>query len=121
MGQSNLLEYKEILVGGFPPSPDSEDSRIPGFTGVMQHFRWNGVPYLELARTAYHSPKALPQFSITGKFSRRENPLTHHTVTFRSRHTFLGLPALKAYSTTSIFFQVFGISEPYIGIFQAGR
>lgn len=106
MGQGNLLEYKELIVGGYPPSSPAGDNRTPGFSGVMQHFRWNGVPYLELARTASHSPRSLPHFTVTGKFSRREHPLTHHAVTFRSKHTFLGLPALKAYSTTNIFFQV---------------
>lgn len=106
MGHGNILEYRELLVGGYPPSSSAKDLRTPGFSGVMQHFQWNGVPYLELARTAYQAPRSLPLFTVTGKFSRREHPLTHHAVTFRSKHTFLGLPALKAYSTTNLFFQV---------------
>lgn len=80
----------------------------PGFTGSMQQFTFNGIPYMETAAMPYRNnlPKSMPAIKVTAKFGKRDHPLVHHPVTFKSKHTFVGLPALKAYSSTNIFFQV---------------
>lgn len=103
-----MLRYKILYVGGFPTMENEavQTHDAPGFAGLMQQFTFNGHPYLEMARLPHQPPKEAPSFKVTGKFSKREH-LVHHPVTFRSKHTFVGLPALKAYSTINIYFQVY--------------
>jgi leucine-rich repeat transmembrane neuronal protein 1/2 len=42
---------------------------------------------------------------VTAQFNKRDHQLVHHAVTFRSKRAYVGLPTLKAYSGTNIYFQ----------------
>lgn len=63
----------------------------------------------------------VPQIFVTANFSKRDNQLVHHPVTFRSKHTFVGLPVLKAYSTTNIYFQFKTRESSGLILYNAGR
>lgn len=63
----------------------------------------------------------LPRIQVTATFSKRDHQLVHHPVTFKSKHTFVGLPVLKAYSGPNIYFQ-FKTREPSgLILYNAGR
>jgi len=105
LGKQGILEFRTLHVGGYLHA--GED--IPHFVGQLQQIWFNGYPYLEIARSA-GSHQALhqgvtPIIRVTGKFGKRNHPV-HHPVTFTSKHTFVGLPVLKAYVETNIYFQV---------------
>lgn len=62
-----------------------------------------------------------PRISVTATFSKRDHQLVHHPVTFKSKHTFVGLPLLKAYTGPNIYFQ-FKTREPSgLILYNAGR
>jgi len=105
LGKQGILEFRTLHVGGYLHA--GED--IPHFVGQLQQIWFNGYPYLEIARSAgshqtSHQGVA-PIIRVTGKFGKRNHPV-HHPVTFTSKHTFVGLPVLKAYLETNIYFQV---------------
>ncbi|XP_058809693.1 neurexin-3-like [Phymastichus coffea] len=87
---------------------------MPHFVGALQQIWFNGYPYLEIARSAgaHLTPQQglTPIIRVSGKFGKRNHPV-HHPVTFTSKHTFVGLPVLKAYVETNIYFQ-FKTTEP---------
>lgn len=57
---------------------------------------------------------------VTAKFGKREQ-IVHHPVTYRSKHAFVGMPMLKAYSSTNIYFQ-FKTQEPNgLLLFNSGK
>jgi neurexin len=105
LGEKNSLVFRTLHVGGYLHSGEE----IPHFVGHLQQIWFNGYPYLEIARSAgahQTSHQGLtPIIRLTGKFEKRNHPV-HHPVTFTSKHTFVGLPVLKAYVETNIYFQV---------------
>lgn len=105
LGKQSILEFRTLHVGGYLHA--GED--IPHFVGQLQQIWFNGYPYLEIARSAGNHELShqgvTPIIRVTGKFGKRNHPV-HHPVTFTSKHTFVGLPVLKAYVETNIYFQV---------------
>ncbi|PSN31987.1 Neurexin-3 [Blattella germanica] len=128
-GKQNVLEFRTMHVGGLFHAEEEIQmtNTVPNFVGSMQQFSFNGYPYFEMARSSgggyggQHSPGSAPQMRVTAKFGKRDHQLVHHPVTFRSKHTFVGLPVLKAYSATNIYFQ-FKTREPSgLIMYNAGR
>lgn len=79
---------------------------VPNFIGSIQQFIFNGISYIDLAQAA---PKdkvsnGLPHVRVAAKFVKHTVETHHRPVTFRSKHTFVGLPMLRAYSTIHIDF-----------------
>ena len=105
LGEKNTLEFRTLHVGGYLHSGEE----IPHFVGQLQQLWFNGYPYLEIARSAGTHQTAhqglTPIIRVNGKFGKRNHPV-HHPVAFTSKHTFVGLPVLKAYVETNIYFQV---------------
>lgn len=62
-----------------------------------------------------------PEIHVTANFSKRDHQLVHHPVTFKSKHTFVGLPVLKAYSATNIYFQFKTRESSGLILYNAGR
>ncbi|BES99010.1 Laminin G domain [Nesidiocoris tenuis] len=128
LGRGGVLEYTSLHVGGL--YHDEEEiqmtSPVPNFVGSMQQFTYNGVHYFEQARTLQGAAEGntnagLPRIQVTATFSKRDHQLVHHPVTFKSKHTFVGLPVLKAYSGPNIYFQ-FKTREPSgLILYNAGR
>lgn len=54
------------------------------------------------------------------KVSKRAR-VAHHPVTFRSKHSFVGLPQLKAYSTTNIHFQLKTTETSGLLLYNGGK
>ena len=48
----------------------------------------------------------LIQIEMTSNVEKPIEPHLHHVVKFHSKHTFVGLPVLHAYSSLNIFFQL---------------
>ncbi|XP_025992854.2 neurexin-1 isoform X3 [Solenopsis invicta] len=120
LGKQGVLEFRTLHVGGYPHA--GED--IPHFVGQLQQIWFNGYPYLEIARSAgshqaSHQGVA-PIIRVTGKFGKRNHPV-HHPVTFTSKHTFVGLPVLKAYLETNIYFQFKTREANGLILYNAGR
>lgn len=65
--------------------------------------------------------QSMPEILVTAKFSKRDHQLVHHPVTFKSKHTFVGLPVLKAYSATNIYFQFKTRESSGVILYNAGR
>ncbi|KAG5323924.1 NRX3A protein, partial [Acromyrmex heyeri] len=120
LGKQGILEFRTLHVGGYLHA--GED--IPHFVGQLQQIWFNGYPYLEIARSAgshqtSHQGVA-PIIRVTGKFGKRNHPV-HHPVTFTSKHTFVGLPVLKAYLETNIYFQFKTREANGLILYNAGR
>ena len=132
--KQNTLEYRTLHIGGWesyqiltttssstPSSSTAAANNVitggmPGFIGSIQQLTVNGQQWIELARTTT-SPNIpplastgdyQPRIRLTAKYGRRDHQIVHHSVTFKSKHTFVGLPVLKAYQATNIYFQVSG-------------
>ena len=83
---------RDDMHGGFPAA-------VPSFVGQIQQLYFNGVYLIDLARMGQ-----LPTANITAQFGSKEQSI-HHPINFKSKHTYVGLPQLKAYSSTNIYFQ----------------
>nr|CAD7261985.1 unnamed protein product [Timema shepardi] len=100
LGKQNILEFRTMHVGGLYHVEEEIQmtNTVPNFTSG-----------------------SAAQLRVTAKFGKKEHQLVHHPVTFRSKHTFVGLPVLKAYSATNIYFQ-FKTREPNgLLLYNAGR
>ncbi|XP_068083571.1 neurexin 1 [Anabrus simplex] len=127
LGKQNVLEFRTMHVGGLFHLEEEIQmtNTVPNFVGSMQQFTFNGLPYFEMARSSgggyQQASGTAPQLRVTAKFGKRDHQLVHHPVTFKSKHTFVGLPVLKAYSATNIYFQ-FKTREPSgLIMYNAGR
>lgn len=120
LGKQGILEFRTLHVGGYLHA--GED--IPHFVGQLQQIWFNGYPYLEIARSAGSHQTShqgvTPIIRVTGKFGKRNHPV-HHPVTFTSKHTFVGLPVLKAYVETNIYFQFKTREANGLILYNAGR
>jgi neurexin len=118
LSRQTTLEWRRLHVGGLATG-EGDDIPINGFVGHMQQFSMNGQPYFEMARAGHHHGVA--SIRVTAKFGKREQATIHHPVTFRSKHTFVGLPMLKAYSATNIYFQFKTLEPNGLILYNAGR
>ncbi|XP_076637715.1 neurexin 1 isoform X2 [Colletes latitarsis] len=120
LGKQGILEFRTLHVGGYLHAGEE----IPHFVGQLQQIWFNGYPYLEIARSSGNHQAShqgvIPIIRITGKFGKRNHPV-HYPVTFTSKQTFVGLPVLKAYVETNIYFQFKTREENGLILFNAGR
>ncbi|GJQ66007.1 putative laminin G [Trypoxylus dichotomus] len=104
----NTLQWRTIHLGGLYHQAEEINlsTTMPNFIGEIQQFYFNNIPYIELARSS-SSEQAIPGFpniKVVAKFVKRATDNLHRPVTFRSKHTFMGLPMLRAYSSIHIDF-----------------
>ncbi|XP_050493367.1 neurexin-1 isoform X11 [Bombus huntii] len=120
LGKQSILEFRTLHVGGYLHAGEE----IPHFVGFLQQIWFNGYPYLEIARSSGNHQAShqgvTPIIRVTGKFSKRNHPV-HYPVTFTSKHTFVGLPVLKAYVETNIYFQFRTREANGLILYNAGR
>ncbi|XP_068987141.1 neurexin 1 isoform X10 [Bombus flavifrons] len=120
LGKQSILEFRTLHVGGYLHAGEE----IPHFVGFLQQIWFNGYPYLEIARSSGNHQAShqgvTPIIRVTGKFSKRNHPV-HYPVTFTSKHTFVGLPVLKAYVETNIYFQFRTRESNGLILYNAGR
>ncbi|KAK1132609.1 hypothetical protein K0M31_013994 [Melipona bicolor] len=120
LGKQCILEFRTLHVGGYLHAGEE----IPHFVGQLQQIWFNGYPYLEIARSSGNHQAShqgvTPIIRVTGKFGKRNHPV-HYPVTFTSKHTFVGLPVLKAYVETNIYFQFKTREANGLILYNAGR
>ncbi|XP_076267809.1 neurexin 1-like isoform X2 [Rhynchophorus ferrugineus] len=107
-GKYTTLQWRTIHIGGLYHVEEeiSMSTTVPNFVGDIQQFYFNNIPYIELARalSTEQSISGFPTIKVSAKFVKHANDNLHRPVTFRSKHTFIGLPMLRAYSSIHIDF-----------------
>ncbi|CAH1169814.1 unnamed protein product [Phaedon cochleariae] len=107
-GKHTSLQWRTIHLGGLYHLEEeiSMSTTVPNFVGDIQQFYFNNIPYIELAKAlgTEHSIAGFPIIKVAAKFVKHATDNLHRPVTFRSRHTFIGLPMLRAYSSIHIDF-----------------
>ncbi|XP_008554083.1 neurexin-3 [Microplitis demolitor] len=115
-----ILEFRSIHLGGYLHT----GPQIAHFSGYLKQFWFNGSPYIELARNSgtrdYVHQGITPIIRVTGKFEKRVHRVLR-PVAFTSKHTFLGLPILKAYVETNVYFQFRTKEANGLILFNAGK
>lgn len=94
---------------------DGSQGGQPNFVGQIQQLYFNGVYLIDMARSGQ-----LSTANITAKFGSREQNI-HHPINFKSKHTYVGLPQLKAYSSTNIYFQFKTLESKGVILYNAGK
>ncbi|XP_034944806.1 neurexin-3 isoform X2 [Chelonus insularis] len=115
-----FLKLRTLCIGG-----DCQNSgSVHNFAGQIQQLWFNGQPYIEIARSfalsQYYNYNVTPIIRVTGNFEKRTHPI-HHSVTFTSKHTFVGLPVLRAYIETNIHFQFKTWESNGLILFNGGK
>ncbi|XP_063921501.1 neurexin 1 isoform X2 [Zophobas morio] len=124
-GKYNTLQWRSIHVGGLYHLEEeiSMTTTVPNFIGEIQQFYFNNIPYIELARalSSEQSISGFPAIKIAAKFVKHATDNLHRPVTFRSKHTFIGLPMLRAYSSIHIDFMFKTREANGLIMFNGGR
>lgn len=86
-------------------------STLPNFVGYLQKFIFNGIKYIDMAKTLgigisdeNNNIYDASNMIFTGKFVKPDSLNVYKAVTFKSKHTYVGLPLLKAYGNTYLDF-----------------
>ncbi|CAH1124036.1 unnamed protein product [Ceutorhynchus assimilis] len=107
-GKYTTLQWRTLHMGGLYHVEEeiSMSTTVPNFIGEIQQLYFNNIPYIELARalSTEQSISGFPTIKVAGKFVKHATDNLHRPVTFRSKHTFTGLPMLRAYSSIHIDF-----------------
>ncbi|XP_045527567.1 neurexin-1 isoform X1 [Pieris brassicae] len=113
LGKASTLEISSLHLGGlFHPEEEIQmTSTLPNFVGYLQNFIFNGIKYIDLAKTlgigTHEDNNNLYDTSniiFNGKFTKPDSLNVYKAVTFKSKHTYAGLPLLKAYANTYVDF-----------------
>ena len=112
MGSS--LKREEVTASSSSPAAVGPNPQ-PNFVGQIQQLYFNGVYLIDMARSGQ-----LASANVTAKFGTREQNI-HHPVNFKSKHTYVGLPQLKAYSSTNIYFQFKTLEPKGVILYNAGK
>ncbi|GLV43351.1 Neurexin 1 [Carabus blaptoides fortunei] len=123
--KKSTLQIQTIHLGGLyhPEEEIRMTTTVPNFIGSLQQFIFNGISYIDLARSASSEKTVtgMPQIRIAAKFITHSLESLHRPVTFRSKHTFVGLPMLRAYSTMHVDFMFKTREANGLIFFNGGR
>uniref|UniRef100_T1J5X7 Uncharacterized protein n=1 Tax=Strigamia maritima TaxID=126957 RepID=T1J5X7_STRMM len=124
-GKHTTLEFRTMHIGAViglgPPAPQQSTTgaggvrETPNFVGHMQQLVFNGDRFFDTARTGQ-----VANMEVTAKFGKKEL-VVHHPVTFKSKHTFVGLSQLKAYSTMNLYFQFKTLEPNGLILYNVGK
>lgn len=113
LGKASTLEIATLHLGGLYHAEEEIQmtSTLPNFVGYLQKFVFNGIKYIDLAKTIglgikedHNNIYESANLIFNGNFVKSEALTIYKPVTFKSKHTFAGLPLLKAYATTYLDF-----------------
>lgn len=127
LGKASTLEITTIHLGGlFHVEEEIQmTTTLPNFVGYLQGFVFNGMRFIDLAKTMglgfNNQIPTYPQIKVTGKFTKSEHTNIYKAVTFRSKHTYVGLPLLKAYSSVYVDFYFKTLEPNGILLFNGGK
>ncbi|XP_058463051.1 neurexin-3 isoform X2 [Malaya genurostris] len=123
LGRHSTLEVKSLHLGGLFHAEEEIQmtAAMPNFVGQLQGFVYNGHRYIDLVKTLGPELSALPTttFKLTARFVNSPPGSPYLPATFRSKHSYVGLPMLKAYSSVFIDFR-FKTLEPNGLLFYNG-
>ncbi|XP_065079227.1 neurexin 1 isoform X3 [Ochlerotatus camptorhynchus] len=123
LGKHSTLEVKSLHLGGLFHAEEEIQmtAAMPNFVGQLQGFVYNGHRYIDLVKTLGPELSALPTttFKLTARFINSPPGSPYLPATFRSKHSYVGLPMLKAYSSVFIDFR-FKTLEPNGLLFYNG-
>ncbi|XP_055617047.1 neurexin-1 isoform X4 [Toxorhynchites rutilus septentrionalis] len=115
LGRHSTLEVKSLHLGGLFHAEEEIQmtAAMPNFVGQLQGFVYNGHRYIDVVKTLGPELSALPTttFKLTARFINSPPGSPYLPATFRSKHSYVGLPMLKAYSSVFIDFR-FKTLEP---------
>ncbi|XP_064212008.1 neurexin 1 [Tribolium castaneum] len=124
-GKYNSLQWRTVHLGGLYHLEEeiSMTTTVPNFIGEIQQFYFNNIPYIELARalSSEQTISGFPKIKVAAKFVKHATDNLHRPVTFRSKHTFIGLPMLRAYSSIHIDFMFKTREANGLIMFNGGR
>lgn len=127
LGKASTLEIATIHLGGLFHAEEEIQmtTTLPNFIGYLQGFVFNGHRFIDLAKTMgisqSGSSPSYPQIKVTGKFIRLDHPNIYKSVTFRSKHTYVGLPLLKAYANVYIDFYFKTLESNGLLLYNGGK
>ncbi|XP_061721601.1 neurexin 1 isoform X2 [Cydia pomonella] len=114
LGKASTLEISTLHLGGMyhPEEEIQMTSTLPNFVGYLQKFVFNGMKYIDLAKAigmgSDGNNNNINQLDsniiFTGSFVKPDSLNVYKAVTFKSKHTYVGLPLLKAYGNTYLDF-----------------
>ncbi|CAH0728174.1 unnamed protein product, partial [Brenthis ino] len=113
LGKTSTLEISTLHLGGLyhPEEEIQMTSTLPNFVGYLQKFIFNGIKYIDMAKTLgigtndeSNNIYDTSNIIFNGKFIKPDSLNVYKSVTFKSKHTYVGLPLLKAYGNTYLDF-----------------
>ncbi|XP_049877630.1 neurexin-1-like [Pectinophora gossypiella] len=113
LGKASTLEISTLHLGGLyhPEEEIQMTSTLPNFVGYLQKFVFNGIRYIDMAKTLgigssdeNNNIYDTSNIIFNGKFVKPDGLNVYKSVTFKSKHTYVGLPLLKAYANTYLDF-----------------
>lgn len=111
LGKASTLEISTLHLGGlFHPEEEIQMTATqPNFVGHLQKFVFNGIKYIELTKSIgivadENNNIDTRNIVFTGTFVKPDSLNVYKAVTFKSKHTYVGLPLLKAYTNTYLDF-----------------
>ncbi|KFB36467.1 AGAP004066-PA-like protein [Anopheles sinensis] len=123
LGRHGTLEVKSIHLGGLFHAEEEIQmtAAMPNFVGQLQGFVYNGHRYIDLVKSLGPELSSLPttMFKLTARFVNSPPGSPYLPATFRSKHSYVGLPILKAYSSVFVDFR-FKTLEPNGLLFYNG-
>ena len=114
LSTTSILRRTNYHLGSIAQN-DLIPSDYPNFSGSLQQVWVNGVAFLEMEKT-----HQLKNSQKTTDFVPQEM-LIDYALTFRSHHTYLGLPQLKAYYDIAIHFQFRTLEPDGLIMFNSGK
>ncbi|XP_032595633.1 neurexin-1 isoform X2 [Drosophila grimshawi] len=125
LGRHSTMEIRSIHLGGLFHAEEEIQmtSTMPNFVGQMQGFIFNGQRYLDIVKSLGPELSALPSatFKLTARFVNSPSGQPYHAATFRSKHSYVGLAMLKAYTSISIDFRFKTVEPNGLLVFNGGR
>ncbi|XP_060645935.1 neurexin 1 isoform X5 [Drosophila nasuta] len=125
LGRHSTMEIRSIHLGGLFHAEEEIQmtSTMPNFVGQMQGFIFNGQRYLDIVKSLGPELSALPSatFKLTARFVNSPAGQPYHAATFRSKHSYVGLAMLKAYTSISIDFRFKTVEPNGLLVFNGGR
>ncbi|XP_055385088.1 neurexin-1 isoform X9 [Condylostylus longicornis] len=125
LGRHSTMEIRSIHLGGLFHAEEEIQmtSTMSNFVGQMQGFVYNGHRYIDIVKSLGPELSTLPSttFKLTARFVNSPPGNPYHQATFRSKHSYVGLPILKAYQAMFIDFRFKTVEANGLLLYNGGR
>ncbi|XP_055322303.1 neurexin-3 isoform X3 [Sitodiplosis mosellana] len=125
LGRHSTMEIRSIHLGGMFHAEEEIQmtSTMANFVGHMQGFVYNGNRYIDIVKALGSELSVLPltTFKLNARFVTPTLSTPYHAATFRSKHSYVGLAMLKAYSNVFIDFRFKTLEANGLLFYNGGR